>query len=352
MSSRRRDSSVKVIAFDSEDLPESLARIAPAEVIARWVRTDRSSRAPEVVAVSGAIEGEWVGAALVTARAGCAYLKIVDVCGDERAVLDAVVELALSRGLVQLKWEGWTITEVVAAECGFTPLHAPRGHVDGGPDTGYVRWLVDVDITPRPYYRQTEDFTCGAVVALMAQNNAGIESEDGLDRAAELALWRTATNFPACEPVGLGVAVRRRWPEASVQISLDVDRAIMIDHLSESEQEWRAALQQISRTDAADLGIPVDGGRASIADIRGAIDGGEQVLLLISLSVMQGFAVPHWVHCHAVLPGVIVVDDPWAGVATGDTWVDAHLLPVTDALLDEMSALENDGYRGVIRIAS
>ncbi|MFD0856059.1 peptidase C39 family protein [Actinomadura adrarensis] len=65
---------------------------------------------------------------------------------------------------------------------------------------------------------------------------------------------------------------------------------------------------------------------------------------------MLGFAVPHWVLCHAAVPGAVVIEDPWTNDTTGDTWVDAHLLPVPDSAFDEMSAMEKDRYRAAVNI--
>ena len=350
MPSRRVAGDVAVVPFTPDGLPSELAALAPAEVLDRWRSADRSARSPEIVAV---LDGDaWSGAALVTARAGAAYRKIVDAAGDVPAVVAAVERLARERGLVQLKWEGWTVSPADAAALGFTPLRTPLESAvgTGEPAAGHVRWLAEAAVSEPPYYRQTEDFTCGAVVALMAQAGAGAVAEEAVDRAAELALWRSATNFPACEPVGLGVAVRRMWPDATVEVALDVDRPVMVGHLPEPERRWRAVLQRSSRADAAAIGLAVDGRRIGVDEVRAAIGRGERALLLVSLARMQGFDVPHWVLCHGTAGGAVVIEDPWTGAATGDTWVDAHLLPIGDASLDEMSALEEDGYRGVVRI--
>ncbi|GAB3600128.1 peptidase C39 family protein [Microbacterium tumbae] len=336
-----------VLPYVAATIPERAFGLFADETIQRWASAERSARSPEIVAV---VDGdEWLCAALVSARTGSAYLKIVDAAGDRALLIVALIELAGSRGLVQVKWEGWTVDAVDAAALGFAALRPPLESAIGTdePESGYVRWLVDAEVAEPPYYRQTESFTCGAVVSLMARTRTG---EETFDRAAELAFWRTANNFPACEPVGLGVAVRRRWPAARVRISLDAARPVMVGHLPEAEQEWRAVLQRSSRADAVALGLPIEERRMPISEIREAIAEGEQVLLALSLERMQGFAVPHWVLCHAGVPGAILVEDPWASAATGDTWVDAHLLPIADASLDDMAALEEDGYRGVVRI--
>lgn len=72
------------------------------------------------------------------------------------------------------------------------------------------------------------------------------------------------------------------------------------------------------------------------------------MLLLVSLTRMQGFDVPHWVLCHGAVPGALVIEDPWTGAERGESWVDAHLLPVADAELDAMSAFSADGLHGAV----
>ncbi|MEV7434858.1 peptidase C39 family protein [Streptomyces griseoviridis] len=365
---------VVVAPFEPGEQDAALSRIAPAEVLERWRAADRSAHAPRIVAVPGNDGTDWTAAALVTARPGTAYLKIVDAVGDVPAAVEAVVAYAWGRGLAQVKWEGWTASTETAAAAGFTELSRPLGRAGerereegegqdqrqaregegegeplAGPDTGHVLWLTEAPPSaPPPYYGQTTHFTCGAVTALVARAHAGALSRAEFDRQAELTLWREATNFPACEPVGLGVAVRRNWPSSPVTIHLDTDRPVLLDHLQENEREWRAVLQRASRADADRLGVPIDPGHLTIEAIRGTLERRDHVLLLISLAAMQGFEVPHWVACHGTVPGAIVIEDPWSNPKTGDTWVDAHLLPVPDESLDGMSRVGEEGVRGAV----
>ncbi len=370
--------------------PEELRRIARPEVLERWGAVDRAPHAPRLVAVPG--DGGWAAVALVTARPGTAYAKIVDAVGDVPAAARAVVAYAEEQGLVQVVWEGWTVSGEDAAAAGFAPLRPPLpGGTDepAGPRTGYVRWTAGEGVAEPAYYRQSTHFSCGAVTALLAQVRAGVVRPESLDREAELTLWRDATNFPACEPVGLGVAVRRRWPSSSVEVFLDTEEPVLLDHLDGDEREWRAVLQRASRADADRLGVPVHGRRLSLAELREAVAGSgtaeareagareafagreaaearaavagreavagpgrcRHVLLLVSLATMQGFDVPHWVLCHGAVPGAVVVEDPWFSTAAGETWVDAHLLPVADASLDAMSLLGGEvRVRGAVLI--
>lgn len=355
MSSSQQERTVRpvksvVVPYEPGSAP---AHLGHPEVLERWGAVDRSAHTPQLVAVAGDDGGEWTAAALVTARPDTAYLKIVDAIGDVRAAVEAVTAHARGRGLVQLKWEGWTAAPEDAAAAGFTPLDPPLARSQGaeGPPAGYVRWLNDNVVTAPPYYGQSTHFTCGAVTALVAQAHAGVLPKEALDRRAELTLWRDANNFMACEPVGLGVAVRRARPSSRVTVHLDTDRPVMLDHLPPADQEWRALLQSASRTDAERTGVPVDPRHLSLTAIRDAIGRREHVLLLLSLAAMQGFDVPHWVLCHGAVPGALVIEDPWANASTGDTWVDAHLLPVPDPSLDTMSAMSPGGFRGAVTIS-
>lgn len=341
-----------VLPFEPDASPEPLRLLAPGDLLARWRAVDRSAQAPHLVVVAGEDGQGWSGAALVTARPHTAYLKIVDAVGDVPATVAAVVEHARHRGLAQVKWEGWTARPEDAAAAGFSPMRPPlaRAEDTAGPDAGYVRWLGVDTVAEPPYYGQTTHFTCGAVVALVARVHAGVMTDEELDRRAELTLWREATNFPACEPVGLGVAVRRAWPTSPVEVHLDTDGPVLLDHCPRDEQEWRAVLQSASRTDAGRIGVRVDPRTFTVDAIRRTIGRRDQVLLLISLTAMLGFDVPHWVLCHGVVPGAVVIEDPWANTTTGDTWVDAHLLPVPDPSLDTMSTLSPGPFRGAVTI--
>ncbi|SHI62032.1 Peptidase_C39 like family protein [Nocardiopsis flavescens] len=351
MTARPAATAPVVVPFDPEHPPAALDALAPAAVLERWRSADRSHHGPRIVAAPDGAGTGWAGAALVTARPGTAYGKIVDAVGDVPAAVDAVLAHARERGLVQVKWEGWTVGAAQAAAAGFAPMGPPRGDARDArhPAAGHVHWVAGGTAEP-PYYRQTTDFSCGAVTALVARAAAGAVEPGALDREAELTLWRAATNFPACEPVGLGTAVRRAWPDAAVTVHLDGGEPVLLDTYSGAEREWRAVLQRASRADAERAGVPVDPRRPSPADLRGAVGRGEHVLLLVSLVAMQGFDVPHWVLCHGAVPGALVIEDPWTGAAAGDTWVDAHLLPVPDASLDAMWAVEGRGRRGAVRI--
>jgi hypothetical protein len=208
-----------------------------------------------------------------------------------------------------------------------------------------------------PYYAQTSSFTCGAVTALLASEIRGSRgfSAEGNNRDRELEFWRQASNFPACEPIGLAVALRRSIDDAPgtapVDVFLDTDGPALLEAYPDaSDRRFREELQADSLRQALDSDITVHRDRLSIDVLATRIRAGDVALLLIDTQLMYGFAVPHWVLAHSVERGLVIVDDPTISSSWGETWVDAHEIPISLGSLDRMIAWGDDGYRGVVFI--
>ncbi|HJX79291.1 peptidase C39 family protein [Glutamicibacter sp.] len=302
------------------------------------------------------------GAALLTARSAAAYVKISGILARDAATYEelvrAVLDYAKEKDLACVKWEGWTEEPWLAdlaEQMGFQSLPAPRGTADGSasiPRFGYVHWLHPACYLPTAHYEQSENFTCAAVAALAAHGETtSIATMDRL-RSVELLLWRQATNFMACEPVGLGLAIAERWPASRVQVSLDTDKPVIVDYYPEAERSWRGILQAESRRRAEATGLPVTSKRMEISQIHEAVSQSARVLLLVSLRQMLGYDVPHWILCHGTAGStekpVIIIDDSWIDAPSGESWVDVTCLPIPLQELDSMSCLEADGYRAAL----
>ncbi|WP_045743912.1 peptidase C39 family protein [Actinoplanes rectilineatus] len=336
-----------ITPFDRSAVPADLVRLAPPEVLRRWTGPDRGYHDPRLVVTVDA-DGTWTGAALVTARPRTAYLKIVDVVGVVPPVCDEVVAYARRSGMVQIKWEGWTAGPATGFTAMLPPL--PSGPGSAEPGVSYVRWLAEPSVRESRYYRQTLDFSCGAVTALTAAMRAGDLDAAAFGPDAEVDFWRAATNFMACEPVGLGVAVRRARPHVPVHIDLDTDQPVMLGHLTERDQQWRARLQRRSRDEAAEAGVPVESRRLPIDEVTRLTRAGTDVLLLITADALHGVAVPHWLLCHGTAGDTVVTEDPFVTPGIGESWVDGHLLPIAAADLDAMAAIDEGGHRGAVRL--
>lgn len=342
--------SFSVLRYDPRRVPSEVRAMAPREVLERWQSADRSAQQPRIVVALSPLRGTCLGAALVTSRPHAAYLKIVDVVGSSLAVSDAVIDYAAASGSVQVKWEVWSVGDA-PGEVGFTPLAPPASVAPGQPHTGYVRWLTNSSGSEPAYYQQTTHFSCAAAAGLMARTAGGPLEPGDVSRVSELMLWRDATNFPACEPLGLGLALHHRWPASEVSVFLDADGPVLLDHLPEEERQWRAVLQRVSRAEARTVGLPVVSTQLTMKDIRNAVQQHGRFLLLISLKSMLGFDVPHWVLCHgATSDGAFVLEDPWVAADQGETWVDSHMLPVTEEVLGRISVMGETRYRGAVLI--
>jgi hypothetical protein len=343
---------------------DDLAAALGPEMAALW-RRQRGPQPPAVRVVRAA--GIPIAATLSTRRPATLATKIAhvwrsDAEADSDAALEALVGSIVadsqSRGDVAVKWQSEDDT-TDPADFGFTRLRTPYRSAPGTEGVaGHIRWLRSIPHTEPPYYAQTSTFTCAAVTALLAseiRGSTGFGDDDG-NRDRELDFWRRASNYPTCEPIGLAVALRDSLDDAAgsspVEVFLDVDGPVLLEAYSERfDRSFREELQANSLRRALDSDIPVRRERVSVETIHTRLQAGELALLLIDLQPMFGFAVPHWVLAHAAGDGVVLMTDPWISVTWGESWVDAHEVPVAIADLDRMLAWGADGYRGVVFLA-
>ncbi|TFB83717.1 hypothetical protein E3O44_17800 [Cryobacterium algoricola] len=358
--------SLEWLAPTGTGLPGDVAMILTADQRERWT-IDRSFYSPEIVTLREAGQDSVEAAALLSSRPHTAAVKIVDVVAaaglSEAAAHAAVLRLvtaiqatARSRGLASVRWEAHP-GAADPGSFGFQSLPAPRpsGPGTAGPD-GFVWWSQDWPHRELDYYRQTTNYTCGAVAALVAQPFDVFSGTEPDIRRAELAFWRQATNFPACEPVGLAVAIHGRLSEREgvgaadgLEVYLDAKGPVLLEWEPEGHgRALRAELQQISRADAEALGLPILPGRLGIDELTDAVGRGRLALLLVDETLMHGDPEPHWVVAHTTRDGIFLIQDPWVDADHGESWVDAHDLPVPAAALDRMMNWGDPGYRGVI----
>ncbi|MCP2635218.1 peptidase C39 family protein [Microbacterium sp. HD4P20] len=324
---------------------------------ARW-RLSRSGYRPASVVIRDDA-GAPVAAALTSGRPSTAATKIIDLWWrDETAAaqaVDAVVEGARDRGDVAVKWEVVAGEGVPAfgVDRGFVAMRRPWAAVGTEAVGGYVLWLDAVEHDEPGYYAQTTLFTCGAVAALIASEGRAPGGFDGSagDRDREIAFWRSASNYPACEPIGLAVALHDRVAgvsAAAVEVALDLEGPALLEGFEGFDHSFRAELQADSLRQAIERGIPVRRDRIAVTEIAERVAGGERALLLIDEAAMHGEVGPHWIVAHAVAGGAVVVEDPWINVEAGETWVDTHELPIHLADLDVLVRWSDEAYRGVI----
>jgi hypothetical protein len=353
--------SPSVTRFDHVD--DTLAAALGSELAALW----RMPSGPQLrtiwVGHSGA---DLAAAVLTTSRPATAATKVArtwhatDVVGADTMLdhlVDTVVDDARDRGDIAVKWQSFD-DDLPPRHRGFTEMRAPYQSAAGTEGVhGYVLWLSPATHDEPPYYAQTSIFTCGAVTALVASEirGSGGFSVDGNYRDRELEFWRQASNFPACEPIGLAVALRGSIDDAAgtapVDVFLDTSGPALLETFPDGfDRKFREELQANSLQQALRSDITVHRDRLSIEVLASRIQAGDLALVLIDTQLMYGFAVPHWVLAHSVEQGLVIIDDPTISSTWGETWVDAHEIPISLETLDRMVAWGGDGYRGVVFI--
>lgn len=341
---------------------DDLAAAIGADRAAQW-GIDRGPQRPSIRVAH--LNGRPVAALLTTRRPATLATKIAHVwrAADDPEADDALARLvqeevadAERRGDLAVKWQ--CDDDVAPPESlGFTRMRTPyrSGAGTEGTTTGHIRWLRETHHVEPPYYSQTSSFSCGAVTALLASEIRGSGGfADGADnRDIELDFWRRASNYPTCEPVGLAVALRESFADdagrSPVEVFLDTEGPVLLESYSTRfDRAFRAELQEHSlhRARASDVAVRRD--RVGVEQIAARIRGGELALLLIDLEPMYGFSVPHWVLAHAATDDAVLVQDPWISANWGETWVDAHEVPIALPELDRMLAWGEERYRGVV----
>ncbi|UYN84097.1 MAG: peptidase C39 family protein [Microcella sp.] len=335
----------------SEQQPELAV---PASVSGVWMHATGSA------IVHRALLGEpsdLRAAALLRRRPHTAGSVIVGAFGDAAAlavVIERLVQLEREAGHPLLRWQVLPGETVDPAAHGFRPLTAARPSGDGT-EPGIDGWVLDLVDWPRgeiAYYRQTTEFTCGGVSALLALEAAGITMlGDDVDanRLTELRVWRSATNVPACDPLALTATLERlRGDGQRVEVYLDADDAVLLEHLTAPDDlAFRGDLQRLAAIELEAAGVARHSTRPSMADIGAAVEAGAIALLLIDLEPLIDDPTPHWVVAASAREGVLLIDDPWVETSIGETWVMTHELPIT---ADELEGIVRwgSGYRGVI----
>ncbi|MFK4837234.1 peptidase C39 family protein [Microbacterium sp. ZW T2_14] len=325
----------------------------PAERLGRWRLSREGYRA--TAWVSRDANGAAITAALTSGRPATAAVKIVDVWWRDEsaatALLDTIIARSRALGDAAVKWEipvGAVLPEF-AAEKGFVAMRRPWAAVGTEDVGGFVRWLSSPHHDEPGYYAQTTLFTCGAVAALIAAEGSaggGFRGDD-TDRDTEIGFWRRASNYPACEPVGLAVALHDHLG-APVEVALDTDGPALLEGFTGFDRSFRAELQQDSLRQAGERGIPVRRDRVDVAELARRVGAGERALLLIDEAPMHGETGPHWIVAHALVGDAVIVEDPWINVDAGETWVDVHEMPVLPEDLDQLVRWSAEGYRGIV----
>lgn len=189
------------------------------------------------------------------------------------------------------------------------------------------------------HYRQTTDFTCGAVATLDAHKRLGLRGP--LNRTDEVALWREATMVVACDPYGLTLASARRGCAPTVYVSktgcvLEPKK----DSFGLTDPVLARDIQLAFEAQVHEEDIPVVVSTFDASDIACALDEGHVVIVLVDEVHWHGERCPHWVTVVRHEGDRFFIDDPWCDLEFGESAVDAYELAVDAADLDLVSSYE------------
>lgn len=375
MSAGSGSATFDMVALDGAHPPAGLG----AERATLWT-IERELWAPRTVRLGH-------GAALTAGRPHTAYRKIVDVYASSLAEFRALVRAAVSDILpnpsgsrpapIVVKFEEHPnrapLTEqhhAILLELGFVQSPAPfpsvaSTRVDSIEFTrGWSKWFGGAPQRSIAYYGQTTDVTCGPTAALMSLEKSGM-NRLGTDRdenqAIEIAIWRRATNYPACDPVSLALTIAEdveRFGSSAQSgheilpptVILSAPGLVLIDDepTNEDEIRLRTALQLDALRRAESSGLPIERRWFTAAEIRDIVAGGASVLLLISLMPLINDPNAHWVLVHDVQGDTLIVSDPWVESGRGESWVDCSEMPIPLAGIDLIAKWGDPVYRAII----
>ncbi len=191
------------------------------------------------------------------------------------------------------------------------------------------------------HYRQTTDFTCGAVATLDAHKRLGLRGP--LNRTDEVALWREATMVVACDPYGLALASARRECTPTVYVSktgcvLEPKK----DSFGLTDPELARDIQLAFEAQVHEENIPVIVSGFDARDVARALDEGHVAIVLVDEIHWHDERCPHWVTVVRHEDDRFYIDDPWCDLEFGESAIDAYELAV-DA--DDLNLVAS--YEGV-----
>lgn len=325
---------------------------------ARW-----AAMGPAVSATLWAYRGH---ALLEAHRTTSAHRTIVDVClleggGAEtgttesarswetliQAVLDAAPHAPLVKAVT--RDEGSLFDEALRSE-GFAAAGAVgsplsiEDDIDHGHARvrGWVWWNACPQAVPA-YVRQKTDFTCGPASALMALAHTGGHAPHEVCRGLrdEMELWRESTYSLGVGPYGLAAALARRG--RSIEVFVTHEGPIVgLTRAHAASPAARRAIHRQQVDEARALGVQDRIGACDLGDLRGALEQGNGVIVLVDLEDLNGEATPHWIYAWGLADDYALIHDPWNDEQFGETWVETWAEALTFEQLWESARWEEE----------
>lgn len=333
------------------DLPGTRKLPLPARLVAA---IDRAGGAL-VRTVYAVTDGGRTAFGLGLHRAHTAQEKLTGLVGDHDLIgelLTRAGEYAQQAGALVVKAEldpHDTDTIAAALDGGFRQLRTPTqpGPIPAGWDATPVGFIHRGHRSPSRelgYYRQTTDITCGPVALLTALHGFGLHPAP--TRGDELRTWRASTLIPDTDAYGLALIARQHGADALV-VANRTGPLVLDPTLAGWELDLREDLHAELADQARQAGIgQIE--QFGVEDVRALVASGSIVVLLIDELTMHAVPAAHWVTVHGLLDDALLIDDPWTDADLGESWIDAHELPIRDKDLAGMAGW--DRYQAMIAV--
>ncbi len=191
-----------------------------------------------------------------------------------------------------------------------------------------------------PYYRQSQNFTCGPAALMMAMRglNPGIK----IDRTSELQIWREATTIfmqaghGGCGPYGLALAAYRRGFDA--EIFVNHLGALFVDSVQRADK--KDAIRRLQDADLAEIktvGIPLRHSAVTAEKMVAELSAGGLPVVLVSTYRLDRSRVPHWVVLIGADERFVYIHDPFVDEEKERTQTDSMGVPISRHDFDRMA---------------
>lgn len=269
------------------------------------------------------------GAVLLLFRRATAAARLYSIAVDGafrgrgfgQRLVAAAEELASSRGCALMRLEirpDNHASQGLFRACGYKQFAVrPDYYEDGAEAWCYEKALPHAPPADRrdvPYYQQTLEFTCGPAALMMAMDTL----DPGFEpcRKLELRIWREATTVfmtsghGGCSPLGLAIAAVRRGFGVRLYVS-DVGVPFVDSVRSDEKKEVLRLVHEDMLEEAEALGIAIESGALTVAEIEAAFDAGAVPIILISSWRLYGEKAPHWIVVTGFDDGFVYAHDPY-----------------------------------------
>ncbi len=182
-----------------------------------------------------------------------------------------------------------------------------------------------------PYYSQTAEFSCGPACANMVLSY--FNSGKTPTREAEFEIWRDCNLIGArgADPFGLSIALAKRG--INMMVITERVQTFPYERLRKRWGNEGAELATFSIRSsyrrAKGLGVRVVFRKPNVRDAVWAMEKGDVPISLVSMHVVHGFDIPHWVVVTGKTNSGFMINDPYPPKGHKD-------LEVTDSQLAEM----------------